>query len=178
MSMTEDDHRRRPRRRGEALVAAIFEATIDELVEKGYPALTMESVAQRAGASKASLYRRWETRAELVMDAVYRMAPMPEQIPDAGELRADLSRCCDRQPQPSKAARGHSVAGFTADSLADNVRIDELRTKSQGRNRKLIAEVMRRAGTRGNFEETVLPIRLEVGAALIRNQSSSQRATG
>lgn len=171
MSMTEDDHRRRPRRRGEALVAAILEATIDELVEKGYPALTMESVAQRAGASKASLYRRWETRAELVMDAVYRMAPMPEQIPDAGELRADLLEVLRQTAATLEGPAGTALRGLLADSLADNVRIDELRTKSQGRNRKLIAEVLRRAVARGEIsEETVLPIRLEVGAALIRNQ--------
>lgn len=171
MSMTEDDHRKRPRRRGEALVAAILEATIDELVEKGYPALTMESVAQRAGASKASLYRRWETRAELVMDAVYRMAPMPEQIPDAGELRADLLEVLRQTAATLEGPAGTALRGLLADSLADNVRIDELRTKSQGRNRKLIAEVLRRAVARGEIsEETVLPIRLEVGAALIRNQ--------
>ncbi len=171
MSMTEDDHRRRPRRRGEALVAAILEATIDELVEKGYPALTMESVAQRAGASKASLYRRWETRAELTMDAVYRMAPMPEQIPDAGELRADLLEVLRQTAATLEGPAGTALRGLLADSLADNVRIDELRTKSQGRNRKLIAEVLRRAVARGEIsEETVLPIRLEVGAALIRNQ--------
>lgn len=171
MSMTEDDHRKRPRRRGETLVAAILEATIDELVEKGYPALTMESVAQRAGASKASLYRRWETRAELVMDAVYRMAPMPEQIPDAGELRADLLEVLRQTAATLEGPAGTALRGLLADSLADNVRIDELRTKSQGRNRKLIAEVLRRAVARGEIsEETVLPIRLEVGAALIRNQ--------
>src|SRR5882762_74282 len=58
------DHRRGPRRRGDALTAAIFDATLAELAEVGYAELTMERVAGRAKASKGSLYRRWSNRAE------------------------------------------------------------------------------------------------------------------
>lgn len=170
MRAATDDHRRRPRRRGEALVHAILDATIEELAENGYPDLTMEAVAQRAGASKASLYRRWSTRAELVMDAVYRMAPMPDQFPDAGELREDLLEVL-RQTAATLGPAGTALRGLLAESLADSSRIHDVRTRSQGRNRKLIAEVLRRAVARGEISEAaVLPVRLEVGAALIRNQ--------
>ncbi|MFT3942203.1 MAG: TetR/AcrR family transcriptional regulator [Ancrocorticia sp.] len=171
MATADDDHRRRPRRRGAALVTAILEATIDELTENGYPALTMEAVAQRAGASKASLYRRWNTRAELVMDAVYRMAPMPEQIPDSGQLREDLLEVLRQTAATLEGPPGTALRGLLAESLADSSRIHDVRTRSQGRNRKLIAEVLRRAVGRGEISEAaVVPIRLEVGAALIRNQ--------
>ena len=71
------DHRTRPRRRGDVLNSAIFEATLDELAEVGYAKLTMEGVAARAGASKASVYRRWPSRMELALDAVHHMAPDP-----------------------------------------------------------------------------------------------------
>ncbi|WP_162795308.1 TetR/AcrR family transcriptional regulator, partial [Nonomuraea lactucae] len=84
------DHRKLPRRRGEALNAAIFQATLDELAETGYARLTMERVAERAGAGKASLYRRWPTRLELVMDAVYEVLPDPASTPDTGTLRGDV----------------------------------------------------------------------------------------
>src|SRR5262245_36185475 len=59
------DHRKGPRRRGDALYAAIFEATLDELATVGYAELKMEHIASRAKASKGSLYRRWSCRAEL-----------------------------------------------------------------------------------------------------------------
>ena len=171
MRAATDDHRRRPRRRGEALVHAILDATIEELAENGYPDLTMEAVAQRAGASKASLYRRWSTRAELVMDAVYRMAPMPDQFPDAGELREDLLEVLRQTAATLEGPAGTALRGLLAESLADSSRIHDVRTRSQGRNRKLIAEVLRRAVARGEISEAaVLPVRLEVGAALIRNQ--------
>ncbi|MEV4897159.1 helix-turn-helix domain-containing protein, partial [Nonomuraea sp. NPDC055795] len=84
------DHRKQPRRRGEALHAAIFQATLDELAEVGYAKLTMERVAERARTGKASLYRRWPTRLELVMAAVYSVLPDPSDVADTGSLRGDL----------------------------------------------------------------------------------------
>lgn len=58
------------RRRGSVLEEAILEATIAELKAVGYANLTMEHVAARAGAGKASLYKRWPTRASLVRAAL------------------------------------------------------------------------------------------------------------
>src|ERR687884_1519309 len=84
------DHRKGPRRRGAALHRAIFEATLDELAEVGYAGLTMERIAERSRTSKASLYRRWPSRAELVADAVHSTHPDRNELPDTGDLRADV----------------------------------------------------------------------------------------
>src|SRR5262249_60552442 len=62
------DHRKGPRRRGDVLYSAIFEATLDELTDVGYAELRMERIASRARASKGSLYGRWSSRAELWAD--------------------------------------------------------------------------------------------------------------
>jgi AcrR family transcriptional regulator len=59
----------RHRRRGEALEAAIHAAVFTELAEVGYAAFTIESVASRAHTGKASIYRRWPTKQDLVLDA-------------------------------------------------------------------------------------------------------------
>jgi AcrR family transcriptional regulator len=59
----------RHRRRGAALEDAIHDAVFDELAEIGYAAFTIESVAARAHTGKASIYRRWPTKQELVLDA-------------------------------------------------------------------------------------------------------------
>lgn len=58
------------RRRGAALLDAIHRATLDELGEVGFEAMTMEGVATRAGAGKASLYKRWASKEALVLDAL------------------------------------------------------------------------------------------------------------
>jgi AcrR family transcriptional regulator len=65
------------RRRGAELEDAICLAAFAELGEVGFGALTIESVAARAQTGKASIYRRWATKNELLMDAFCRGIPTP-----------------------------------------------------------------------------------------------------
>jgi AcrR family transcriptional regulator len=60
---------KRHRRRGATLERAIHAAVFNELAEVGYAAFTIESVAARAHTGKASIYRRWPTKQDLVLDA-------------------------------------------------------------------------------------------------------------
>ena len=80
----------RPRIEGER-EHAIFDATMRMLATSGYDRLTMDAVAADARASKATLYRRWQTKADLVVDAlVWLKSCMPNAVPDTGSLRGDL----------------------------------------------------------------------------------------
>jgi len=80
----------RPRVEG-AREAEILDATLDLLGSVGYDRLTMDAVAAAAKASKATLYRRWATKADLVMDAIERAKGAPQFVdPDTGSLREDL----------------------------------------------------------------------------------------
>ncbi|WP_062385505.1 TetR/AcrR family transcriptional regulator [Demequina iriomotensis] len=78
------------RRRAGELESAIRVAVLDELHERGYPGLTFEGVARRAGTSKPVLYRRYPTRAAMAIDAFVssRVATPPADF--AGPLREDL----------------------------------------------------------------------------------------
>ena len=67
----------------------ILDAALEVLAEVGYDRLTMDAVAQRAKASKATLYRRWNSKAKLVVESLARMKTTPE-VPDTGDLRSDL----------------------------------------------------------------------------------------
>ena len=63
------------------------------LAETGYDGMTIDMVAARAKAGKATLYRRWPSKAELVIDAVACMKEGdldPAHLPDTGTLRGDL----------------------------------------------------------------------------------------
>src|ERR1700746_2144351 len=55
--------------------AAILTATADLLVHIGYSNLTLAAVAERAGTTKTALYRRWSSKAELVHEAAFPVAP-------------------------------------------------------------------------------------------------------
>ncbi|HEX4661752.1 MAG TPA: TetR/AcrR family transcriptional regulator, partial [Streptosporangiaceae bacterium] len=68
---------------------ALREAALVLLAEVGYDRLTMDAVAARARAGKTTIYRRWQGKAELVVDALNSLKGAPD-IPDTGSLRQDL----------------------------------------------------------------------------------------
>jgi hypothetical protein len=74
----------------DALVEAIHEAVMTELATRGYDALTIEGIAERAQTGKASIYRRWPTKLELVLD------PVDAAMPSMGAARtpAASARTC------------------------------------------------------------------------------------
>jgi AcrR family transcriptional regulator len=79
------------RRRGVRLEDAILDAAWAELVERGYPGLTLESVAKRAGTSRPVLHRRWPSRTALATAALGRhIAQNPIVVPDLGSVRDEI----------------------------------------------------------------------------------------
>ena len=78
----------RPRVEGDRELE-VLEATLDVLADVGYDRLTMDAVATQAKASKATLYRRWNNKVSLVIDALLTTKSAPE-VPDTGSLRGDL----------------------------------------------------------------------------------------
>jgi len=69
---------------------AILDAVLDVLADHGYSALTMDGVAGRARAGKATIYRRWHGKADLVVDAMSRLGLRRLEVPDTGSVRGDL----------------------------------------------------------------------------------------
>ncbi|MDQ4055369.1 MAG: TetR/AcrR family transcriptional regulator [Actinomycetota bacterium] len=67
----------------------ILTATLDVLADVGYDRLTMDAVATHARASKATLYRRWNGKVSLIIDALLSQKGAPA-APDTGSLRGDL----------------------------------------------------------------------------------------
>ena len=78
----------RPRVEGDRELE-ILSAALEVMSDVGYDRLTMDAVATRAKASKATLYRRWKSKAELVIEAII-ATKGPTVIPDNGSLRQDL----------------------------------------------------------------------------------------
>ncbi|MGN6742060.1 MAG: TetR/AcrR family transcriptional regulator, partial [Amnibacterium sp.] len=79
------------RKRDETRDPEILAAAIDVLAEVGYERMTVDMVAARAKAGKATLYRRWPSKAELVVEAVGCMGgDGVRAAPDTGTLRGDL----------------------------------------------------------------------------------------
>jgi AcrR family transcriptional regulator len=154
------DHRTRPRRRGEALYAAIFDATLAELAEVGYARLTMERIAARAHTSKASLYKRWPNRAELVVAALRHQRGEPEPAPDTGSLREDVLTLLRRGSARLDGFFGEVVRGLMAETLTDPKRTESVRANMFDARNRLMREILIRAADRGDIPASAIQPRL------------------
>jgi AcrR family transcriptional regulator len=81
---------RRPGGRSARVRAAVLRATLNALLDGAADDLSIREVAQRAGVHETSIYRRWGTRANLILDAVLSEIEAAVPIPDTGSLRGDL----------------------------------------------------------------------------------------
>ena len=107
--------RTRPRVEGDR-EDEILEATLELLLDVGYDRLTMDAVARRARASKATLYRRWADKPSLVVDAMVRAKHAPHvDSHDTGSLRGDLvSTFCGAHGMGRNEATGMLGSVITA----------------------------------------------------------------
>lgn len=83
-----------PARRGRGLDAsrdaAILDAALHLVAEVGYDRVTMDAIAARAHSSKATMYRRWDSKASLVVEALRARHQDVPPLPDTGDIRTDM----------------------------------------------------------------------------------------
>ncbi|GAB4100904.1 TetR/AcrR family transcriptional regulator [Sinomonas halotolerans] len=164
------DHRSLPRRRGEALNRAIFEAVLALVEEDGYAGLTMERVAARARTGKASLYRRWDGVPALAMDAVRDAMPGPGAIPDRGSLREDALAVLGLAAEQLRGPVGAALRGVLGEALRDPDP-DRIAALSRGSALAMMRTVAERAAARGECPASCLTeTRLEAGPAVMRQR--------
>ncbi|OBI40242.1 TetR family transcriptional regulator [Mycobacterium kyorinense] len=150
--------------------AAILAATAELLVQIGYSNLTLAAVADRAGTTKTALYRRWSSKAELVHEAAFPVAPTALVSP-AGDMAADVRAmiAAARDVFTSPVVRA-ALPGLVADMTADS----ELNARVMSRFANLFSAVrvrLREAVERGEVHPDVHPDRLVEligGATLLR----------
>ena len=90
--MSDAPARSRGRPRSEPARQAILAAATDLLLTRGVSAVSMDAIAERAGVSKATIYRWWPTKETLALDALYDQLSEPSaEPPDTGILAGDLT---------------------------------------------------------------------------------------
>jgi AcrR family transcriptional regulator len=108
-----DTKRPRGRPRSEETRTAILRAASELLDRDGFTAMSIEAIASRAGASKATIYRWWPNKATVVMDAVLENAAAGFAFPDTGSAIEDMRR----QLKVVIAAYNQSRTGETIGAL-------------------------------------------------------------
>ncbi len=139
------------RPRSEKADQAILGATINLLAELGVHGLSIEAVAASAGVGKTTIYRRWQTKEDLILAALARLRP-PGPPPETGSLEGDLTALSEGQiarvagtklPQvvPRVLSEAMGDAEFHARVLEDLV--DPIR--------EMLGDLVRRAIERGEL---------------------------
>jgi len=109
--------------RGPKVRVAVLAATLTELAERGYAALTVENVARRAGVHKTTIYRRWENRERLVVDALTNQMAEEVPTPDTGAVETDLREHARALVRWLTSPIGQAIVAVT---LSDSARVPEV----------------------------------------------------
>jgi AcrR family transcriptional regulator len=164
---------RQLRRRGDVLVEAIHEAVMAELATRGYDALTIEGIAERAQTGKASIYRRWPTKLELVLDTVDAAMPSIGSAPDTGSVRDDLLTVMRRIAKHMNSRAGTAVRACMTDLKSNAGLAAAVREHLVEPRKRVIVDILRRGVERGEVSEQAITDRVvEAGPMLLYAESN------
>jgi AcrR family transcriptional regulator len=165
------------RPRDETRDTAILAATIAVLSDVGYDRLTIDAVAAKAKASKATVYRRWPNKAALVVEAMGTLKPTSEPgsgppclFPDTGSLRGDLMAGLEAIATMLSTDEGKMMAAVMTAQIRDPELAAAMRTSTNDK-RASCQTVVDRAIARGELTSTVgVDAFVEVVPALMYNR--------
>jgi len=158
---------RRGRPRDAQAEQAILQATVELLSEVGFNQLSIEAVAARAGVGKPTIYRRWPSKPELVLDAVERLAP-PFPTADTGDPLTDLRQIV---PELIVGLTSSPVARATIALAGDAEMTRRLGEQYLWPRRAGIAAILHRGIAAGDLRADVdveMAIDLMLGASVYR----------
>jgi AcrR family transcriptional regulator len=137
--------------RGPARESAICTAALELLAEVGYEQMSMDAVAARARASKATIYRRWPGKQELVVHAIRCRGPQAVELPDTGSLRGDIIATLRRVQDGIGAQDVALLAGVLRAMRGSPEIADLLRKQMLDEKRELSRTIVQRAIGRGEL---------------------------
>jgi len=157
---------------------AILDAAVALFVEEGFEGMSVEAVAARAGTGKTTIYRRWPSKEDLVIDAIAQVLAAPPTT-DTGSVREDLVRLGrELHGLMSSSVTGGVFPRMTAE-VATGSRLGRLYGQRViGPRREALAVALRRGIDRGELPEDAdveLAIDLLVGGLLLRRLTGRLR---
>jgi AcrR family transcriptional regulator len=133
----------------------LLEVTLQLLQEHGYERLTLDAVAATARASKATVYRRWPSKAELVLAAFIEGVRQVAIAPNTGSLRGDLMQVgttiCEQ-------TRGHAgtIRAVLVEVSRDPALNDAMQHQFLDQRKALIDHILREAADRGEIAHAAI----------------------
>ena len=143
------------RPRSERAHRAILQAANDLLESEGFAALTVEAIAERAGVSKATIYRWWPNRAAVVMDGFLSIVSSEVPFPHTGHAREDIRIHMRRLAEAFRGKIGRTVAALIAEGQSDPELAEALRSRWLSVRRKEAREILELGIERGELREDI-----------------------
>ena len=168
MSVATGEERRAGRPRSDDRDRAILTAALALLVEQGFAGLSMEGIAARAGVGKATIYRRWKSKAEVVVEALRTHVCPFGELPDTGDVRKDLASMYRAMLQTLKGADGAIMAAFAAEKFRHGELREEFDRTFVADRRRHMRMLIERGVTEGLLPPgSNVELLAEVGPALL-----------
>jgi AcrR family transcriptional regulator len=162
------------RRRGAVLEDAIMDAVFAELSEVGYAAFTIESVAARAQTGKASIYRRWPTKQELVLTAFCHRFGSPETFIDETLVDAttrDIFIAMGRRIIEICSSAGEAIRAVACEVTRSPELATAIDTQVHCEKRRAAVRILERGVARGEVRpDAVDPMYAEILPAMLMQQ--------
>jgi AcrR family transcriptional regulator len=151
----ENDPQARPpgRPRSERARRAILRAANELLEGEGFAAVTVEAIAERAGVSKATIYRWWPNRAAVVMDGFLSTVSSEVPFPHTGHAQEDIRIHMRRLAEAFSDKIGRTVAALIAEGQSDPELAEALRSRWLSVRRAEAREILELGIERGELRE-------------------------
>ena len=134
--------------RGDRARQRVLAAALDQLADEGSAGFTMQSIARRAGASKATLYRHWPSPSALLVDAMAE-AFRPFPAPATGDLRGDLVALLTSAAHLLTSERFPRLMAAVVDLAERDPGLAHLHADLTAERRRPVLDVLRRGQQRG-----------------------------
>lgn len=133
---------------------AILVAAIELLAEVGYQAMSIEAIAERAGVSKPTIYRRYSGKEELVADAIESLRE-EVPIPDVGSLKADIQTLLESAVQMVQSALARQTMAMIISSATSSPQFAQIyATKYLMPRREAFGIILDRAKARNEIRQS------------------------
>jgi len=136
--------------------AAILQAALELVVEDGLRGTTIEGIAARAGVGKATIYRRWNTKEELFMEALRTIAfALPD--PDTGSMRGDVEAIIAFNLEHATRNAALLMPRLMVEAADDPDLFAVMQQVLVEPRREVLRTILRRAVERGEMREDIDP---------------------
>lgn len=150
--------------------AAIRQAALELLVEEGFARMSMEGVASRAGVGKAAIYRRWEGKTALVVEAIHDLVAPKVGWPHTDDIRADLEVIFAQTLTKMRGLEGGLMAAVVGELVRNRELAETVRAQFVGCRKEDLLDRIREAMDDGQLPQGDAQLMAEVGFAVIHHR--------